>query len=443
LSYRLLIIFSIAALVAASAAAEGARASLVDPQLETLVGEALANAPEMRSARATLEASRRRIAPASTLRDPFLSTTWQNDGRALSLGSAEGSFVGLMASQELPWPGKLRLAGEIAAAEAKEVESGPVARAALTIESRVRNAWYELTLARAVDRILDDRRKAAAQIEAAVRDRYAAGLAVQQDVLRAQIELVRLDERKSAQAATIASRLAELNRLAGAPLDRQVETPAALPDSAAVPPYGDLVAANAARSPELASAQQSIETGKLRTDLARKNFYPDFTVSGGSMYRRGLEMGPMWQVGAGISVPLWIERRQQNELAEAEAIVAARQADTETVRRELELRTLERVAQLESSLRIAALYRDKVLPLDEISLESALASYRAGKVPFITVLDALNTLYSDRAAYQGRLAESAKWRVAIDEASLQPVVGPAMSSDPRATTSSSSMTSMR
>ncbi|MGZ8831539.1 MAG: TolC family protein, partial [Thermoanaerobaculia bacterium] len=94
--------------------------------------------------------------------------------------------------------------------------------------------------------------------------------------------------------------------------------------------------------------------------------------------------------------------------------------DKDTVALDLELRTRERVAQLEAASRIAALYRDKVLPLDDLSLESALASYQSGKVPFITVLDALNAVYSDRAIYAGRLAESAKWRVAIDEASLQP-----------------------
>ena len=444
MSYRIFSALCLTAFAATAAIAQ-TRASLADPQLEGLVAEALANAPEAASARASLEAARRRITPASTLRDPFISTTYQNDGRSLSLGSAEGSFIGLMANQELPWPGKLRLAGEIAAAEAKEVESGPVARTALSIEARVRNAWYDLALARAVDRILDDRKTAATQIEAAVRDRYAAGLAVQQDVLRAQVELARLDELQSAEAATIANRLAELNRLTGAPLDRAIATPPSLPDAAALPAVADLVAATAARSPELASTQQAIETGRLRVDLARRNFLPDFTVSGGSMYRGSFEMGPMWQIGVGVSVPLWIERRQQNQLAEAQAIVAGREADTESVRRELELRTRERVEELQSSLRIASLYREKILPLDDISLESALASYQAGKVPFIAVLDALNTLYSDRATYQSRLAESAKWRVAIDEASLTPSSAAAMpTTAPSATNSnSSSMSSMR
>lgn len=417
--------------ITAAAQTTDTRASLRDPQLDTLVVEALRNAPETAAAQANVEAAQLRIIPARTLADPFLSSTYQNDGRKFSLGSQEGSFLGLMVSQSIPWPGKLRLAGDIAASEAREIEQGTLGRTGLTLEARVRNAWYDLVLARAIDRIIEDRRSTASQIEASVRERYAAGLAVQQDVLRAQVELARLDEQTATQAAVIANRLAELNRVVGAPQDRNLATPDPLPDDAAVPPLGELIAAAAARSPELAASRQGIETGKIRVDFAKKNFLPDFSVNAGSMYRGNFEMGPMWQVGVGVSLPIWIERRQRNQLAEAQAVVRGRSAESDAVVRELELRTRERVAQLNAALRIAALYRDKVLPLDDVSLESALASYQAGKVPFITVFDAVNSLYSDRANYIGRLAEAAKWRVAIDEAALQPTSmsgAPSMSS---------------
>ncbi|MBI2214785.1 MAG: TolC family protein [Acidobacteria bacterium] len=406
--------------IADTLADQAARAALRDSQLEALVDEALANAPEIATARASVDAAEFRIIPAGTLADPFLSTTYQNDGRSISFGDAEGSFLGLMGSQALPWPGKLRLASDAAASEAKEVERGALGRAALTIEARVRNAWYDLVLARAIDAIIDERRTATAQIEASVRERYAAGLAEQQDVLRAQVELIRIDELKTTQAATIASRLAELNRLVGTPQDRPVETPDRLPDDATIAALADLIAASMARSPELASSEQAIETSRIRVEEAKKNFYPDFTVNAGYMNRGGWEMGPMWQVGVGVNVPIWIDRKQRNQVAEAEAIGRGRSSERDVVMRELELRTRERSIQLDAALRVAALYRDKVLPLDVISLESALASYQSGKLPFITVLDALNTLYADRSALESRFAESAKWRVAIDEASLQP-----------------------
>ena len=406
-------------LAATVATAQQIRLTPPDPGADVLVREALQKTPEIDAARAAVDASRRRIAPARTLPDPSASFTYQNDGRAISFGRAEGSFVGLMLSQPIPWPGKLALAGKATASEAREVEVGTPDRAALTIEARVRNGWYDLLLARALDDLLEDRRETARQIEATTRDRYAAGLAVQQDVLRAQVELARIDEPKAAQRAVIASRLAELNGLLGRPQDATLDTSAKLPALAPIPSATAIVADALARSPEAAAARQSIETGQLRVEIAKKNFLPDFVASGGSMYRGSFEMGPMWQVGVGVSLPVWIDRRQRNLLAEAQARVAGQTAQSSVIGRELELRTRERIAQLRSANEIAALYQDKIVLLDQLSYESALSSYQAGKVPFITVFDAVNALYSDRATHLTRLAEAAKWRVAIDEGALE------------------------
>lgn len=423
------------ALAVGAAASAQVRLTPADPAADKLVAEALKQTPEMTEARANAEAARRRVVPMQTLPDPSASFSYQNDGRSLSLGKAEGSFLGVMLSQPLPWPGKLSLAGRAAESEAREIQTGVVGRAELSIEARVRNAWYDLLLARATDRLIDDRRKAASDIEETVRQRYAAGLAVQQDVLRAQVELARLDEAKASLQAQIASRTAELNRLLGRAQDTPIEVSADLPAVVVPPQTAAVVSAVTARSPELAAAKQGIETGRLNVALAKKNFLPDFVVNAGSMYRGSFEMGPMWQIGAGVSIPLWIDRRQRNQLGEAEARLDARTAEHDRVARELELRTRERLAQLEATNRVAALYHDKIVPLDELSLESALASYTAGKVPFITVLDALNALYGDRAAYLARLDEAAKWRVAVDEASLDPTAMAAGPSMPSAGTS--------
>lgn len=408
------------ALLASAATAQQLRLTPADADADRLVAEALQKTPEVAAARAAVEAAQRRIAPAETLADPSASFVYQNDGRSISLGSAEGSFIGLALSQPLPWPGKLALAGKATASEAREIEAGTLGRTGLTIEARVRNAWYDLVLARALDRLIEERRETARQIEASTRDRYAAGIAVQQDVLRAQVELARIDELKAAQRATISSRLAELNRLLGRPQDSALEATSDLPPISSLAPASSIVASALARSPEAAAARQSIETGKLRVEIAKKNFLPDFVVSGGSMYRGSFEMGPMWQVGVGVSLPVWVNRRQQNQLAEAQARVAEQTAQTDIVGLDLEVRTRERIAQLESTNAVAELYREKLVPLDQLSYESALASYQSGKVPFITVFEAVNALYADRASYLGRLAEAAKWRVAIDEASLQP-----------------------
>lgn len=398
-----------------------ARATSPDPVLDELVAEALQKNPELTGALASAEAAWLRIEPARTLPDPFLSLNYQNDGKSPSLGTRDMTFLGAMFSQPLPWPGKLRLAGEEAQNRAEEIKEGTVGRARLAIEARVRRAYYDYLLAEAQLKLIEDRSRSWREISDIVRERYAVGLGVQQDVLRAQVEVLRVDEARADQGAQLANRRAEINRVLGRAQDAEIETPARLTFRPLAPDLPALLQAVRDRSPELASVSRAIEAARLRADLAKKNFLPDFVASGGPMYRGGLEL--MWQVGLGVSLPIYAGSRQRPLLASAQADVRTEQARASSTRQELELRTRERFANLTAVLRVARLYDEGVLPVDQLSLESAIASYRTGKLPFVTVLEALNTLYADRALYLTRLAEAEKWRVSIDEADLQASAG--------------------
>ncbi len=128
-------------------------------------------------------------------------------------------------------------------------------------------------------------------------------------------------------------------------------------------------------------------------------------------------------VGLGVTLPIHVGSRQKPRLAEAEAELRSEQSRRSSAALELELQTRERLQNLDATLRVARLYREGVIPTDQLSLESAIATYRTGKVPFVTVLEALNTLYADRALYLARLADAEKWRVAIDEGDLQEAAG--------------------
>jgi outer membrane protein, heavy metal efflux system len=397
------------------------RATSPDPYLDELVLEALRQNPELAGAVSSAEAAQFRIAPARTLPDPFLSFNYQNDGKSPSLGKRDMTFLGAMFSQPLPWPGKLRLAGEEAHNRAEEVKEGTVGRARLAVEARVRRAYYDYLLARALLELVEDRGRSWREIADIVRERYAVGIGVQQDVLRAQIEVLRIDEARAEQAAQVANRRAEVNRVLGRPQETEIETPARLALRREVPDLSALLQAVRDRSPELAGVSRSIEAARLRVELAKKNFLPDFVASGGPMYRGGLD--PMWQVGVGITLPIYAGSRQRPLLASAQADVRSEEARAASTRQELEFRTRERFENLVAVLKVARLYDEGVLPVDQLSLESAIASYRTGKVPFVTVLEALNTLYADRAISLTRLAEAEKWRVSIDEGDPQSSAG--------------------
>ena len=393
------------------------RATPSDPQLDALVAEALETHPDVAQAKSLVLAAQARIQPAGALADPFLGTTYQVEGTNFALGSMEDTWLGFMYSQPLPWPGKRGLERQAAESDAKALEAGLVGRTALSIEANVRRAYYDLLLARAVLQLIEERRSSWTQIEGVVRERYTVGLGAQQDVLRAQVEVLRIDEAVAAQQAIVASRVAELNRLTGRPQGIPLETVQTLALREDALDAASLIEAIESRSPEIAAARQSIATGELRVSSARKAYKPDFVVNGGPMYRGDLD--PMWQVGVGVSLPIFRKSKQDFRLREAEELLNASGSEVQSIEQTLELRTRERLANLEASQKITKLYSDGVLPLDELSLESAIASYQTGKLPFISVLEALNTLYADRETLLSRIAETEKWRIAIDEADLQ------------------------
>jgi outer membrane protein TolC len=181
------------------------------------------------------------------------------------------------------------------------------------------------------------------------------------------------------------------------------------------------------RSPELVAARIAIDRARLAVDLARKDYRPDFNVQGGYMNRGGLD--PMWQAGVSVTLP-FNRTRRAGAVAEAEAVLAATRSRLEAVELQLRLRTQERLAQLEAARSIATLYREGIVPQDRMSVEAAIASYQAGRIPFITVLESLTTLYGDRSTLVRLLASQARIRASLEEASLEttsdlPVMAPA------------------
>jgi outer membrane protein TolC len=126
----------------------------------------------------------------------------------------------------------------------------------------------------------------------------------------------------------------------------------------------------------------------------------------------------MWQAGVGVTLPLYRGRRHA-AVAEAEAGRRAAALQVEAVRAQIRFRTREREAQLRAAERMAAVYSDGLLPQAQLSYEASIASYQAGKVPFLTVLEALSTLYRDRIDHLRVLAAHERIKASIEEASLE------------------------
>ena len=410
---------SLAAAQTAGAPASAEAPAFADPVLDALVTEALEKNPDLLALGETLAASRTRPAQAKALADPMFSVLYTNDGWSPSLGDRDMTTLAFMGSQTLPWPGKRSLREQIAARDSVPAAER-LERERRSIAARVRRAFWGLVLSEESLGVLREQEQIATEAEGVARARYAVGQGAQQDVLRAQLEITGFEQLRTGQEAEIEARQAELSRLVGRDVGREAVYGARL---ALRPEPRDLAALQAeaeASLPELRAGAAFIEREQLAIDLAGRDFKPDFSVQAGYMNRGGLD--PMWVAGVGVSLPLYRGRRHA-AVAEAEAGRRAAAFQVEAVRAQIRFRTRERVAQLRAAERMAMLYAYGLLPQARLSYEASIASYQAGKVPFLAVLEALTTLYRDRIDHLRLLATHEQIKASIAEASLDATSG--------------------
>jgi outer membrane protein, heavy metal efflux system len=388
---------------ASSSFEENPRAGAISVEADALVALALARNPELQAARSEASALAARAPAAGVLSDPMLSVGYENDGTAISLGTEPMSRLILSAQQAFPFPGKLGAAEKLANADAARARFRPE-RATLALGGAVRRAHADLLEARENQRLVDEQIETWRQMDETIRARYAAGMGTQQDVIRAQSERTRLLQQRRRDQAAEEGALAELRRLLDLSPEAHVAAAARLLPGIAldVPSREESVAKALDATPEIRDAAALGERSRFAADLAKRGTQPDFVVSAAYMNRGSLPL--MWAAGVGVSVPIFAGARTRPLVAEAQGLsdsAAQAEAALKSIARARAEERLIRMRQLADEARLDA---DGVLVQDRLSVDAALASYRSGAVPFVTVLEALGTFYQDRRAAVGRLA---------------------------------------
>ena len=358
--------------------------------LEDLLREAEANNPEIRAARQAWEAAKLAPSQVSVLPDPQFQLQHMSVGSPRPFAgftNSEFAYVGLGVSQEIPYPGKLRLRGDIAQREADVArENYEAVRRA--VRADLKEAYLQLAYVVETLRSLEVDGQLLQQLEQAAQVRYRAGLGNQQELLRAQLEQTKyLAEiaHHDLQAAKFQYRLKQiLNR---SPSFSDV-TPAAISETLLEASYFDLLAAARGQNPGIAAAERGVETQQLRVDLARKDFYPDFNLQ--YMWQRTdpTRFRAYYALTFGVRIPIYKGRKQQPALA---------QAETELLRsrNELDSQSLEVAAELGSQYATAQrtrdllkIYREGLLPQARAQAEAGLAAYQNNRLEFAAILSA-------------------------------------------------------
>jgi len=189
------------------------------------VAYALDNNPRITAAIASYEAAVEQVPQVTALPDPKLSYRHFLEEVETRVGPQEFA-VGL--SQPLPWLGKLRLQGKVAS-QAAQAAGARVSSVQNEIISDVASAWYELFYFDRALEIMRGNRDLVVHLERVARTRYGTGASGHPDVIRAQVELGKIENDLASltdrEAPLLARLNAALNRPSSAPIKMPTEAP--------------------------------------------------------------------------------------------------------------------------------------------------------------------------------------------------------------------------
>jgi outer membrane protein TolC len=354
--------------------------------LRELTGEAIRNNPEIVAAQKKYEAARQRPTQESSLPDPMISLGYKSVGNPLpgaGLGTQSNASLGVMVSQELPFPGKLKLKGDMASKEA-QAEFQQYQAVQLAVISRLKQAYYRLQYTYTASGLLTRNRDLLSSLLKVTEDRYSVGKSVQQDVFKAQTQISILETRLVKLEQERRSREAEINSI----LNRASGTPVGRPEDAKpkelTATLEELFASARQNSPIIAGNQKMIERSELAVNLARKEYYPNVTLNAGYYNMGG--MSPMYEVRADFNVPVYFWRKQRAGVNEQVSNLSQARRTYEATDQTLRAQIRDDFLVAQASAKLMKIYTETVVPQSNLAFESSLSTYETGSVDFLTVI---------------------------------------------------------
>jgi len=261
---------------------------------------------------------------------------------------------------------------------------------ALAALRAVRQAWLDVFLQTTSAAIVRDSQQFFAQLESITEAQYRAGRSNQQDVLRAQLELSRLEDRYTRILAEEEGARAELAKWTGPDASRPLAT--APPD---LPPPVDLALLRQSlpQHPVLRAENAQIAGKRIASEIAREQYKPGWMLD--LAYGNRIGSNPDGSSRADflsamvvLDLPLFPDKRQDRRLAASEQEAFAAAAERDDKLRELEQLLAASYARWRRLGERQVLYAERLVPEAEANAEAALRAYQSGVSEFLGLMRA-------------------------------------------------------
>jgi outer membrane protein TolC len=366
-----------------------------------LVEEALQNNPEILAAKKRWEVFKEKVPQTFALEDPMLGLGIINLPTNFSFRDEDMTMKEISISQKLPFPGKRPLMREMAEKEAEAVFNEIQGKVHQVIKD-VRTAYYDLSHIYRTTEVTQRNKNILENFVKIAETRYAVGEGIQQDVLKAHVEvskmvdeLIMLEQKRRALEA-------KLNAL----LNRPPETQVGIPEEVIFKKFPftieELQKMALEMNPTLKGMKKMIESKEKAYALAKREYYGQ-RDNGLEMKRRDLLTGMIE-----VNIPIFYKSKQDRKVAEIKADIQAIEAQYQAMKNEILFMITDMGLMIQRGERQLELYKTGIIPQTSFQINSAMSTYRVGKADFMTLLDSQMTLYKYELEYHQAMTEYGK-----------------------------------
>ena len=372
--------------------------------------------PELEAAFNRWKAALEKIPQVHSLPDPLFTYTYFIENVETRVGPQRHKFD---ISQTFPWFGKLNLLGDVALEEAN-IRKQAYEMLKLELFYKVKEVYYEYYYLSRSMYVTEDNLKLLSYFESVAQTNYTTGKAPLADVIKAQVELGKLEERLLSLRDLREPVAAKLNAVLNRQSDAQLPWPSSLQVKDITLTDDEILQLIVEKNPDLKALEFKIEKEVKSRELAKKQFYPNIML--GLSY---VETGPSSMPGTAdsgkdpimtmlsVNLPLW---RNKYHAAVRESEILRKTAVNDRENRENILR-----ADLKSALykyrdagRKKELYRDTLIPKAKQALNVTQTAFESGTKDFLSLIEAQRTLLEFELSYEWALTNREKFRAQVE-----------------------------
>ncbi len=377
--------------------------------LDDLIQEAVENNPEIKAMHDAFRASEQKIKQAVSLQDPMLSAGYFVENPETRVGPQIGKY-GI--AQKFPFFGKLTLKGKVAEKD-RDIAYQRYETVVQEVIKNLKHSYYELYWIRKSTAMTEEIKDLLDELEKVAESKYSTGIASQQDVMKAQVEISKL----IAKLYKLAEREVTLQEKINTLLSRPIETPIGQIDNFTLTefPYSleKLSALSEEYRQELKAASINIDKHTDMVALKKKDYFPDFTlgvdfIDVGSGHTSAFNDGQdAWMGKVAVNVPIW-QGRIKASVNEAKNNLSSSENIYQNVKNSVSFQLKDAHFQMKTAEDLVKLYKGALIPQAEESLKASQAGYETGKTDFLNLIDSERVLLNFKIAYYRAVADYEK-----------------------------------